>query len=112
MSVSVEDAADFLGFPPGGYEYAWVDRVLGSAVAAIGAHLVAAPPPSSDQEQALDLATLRMVAELWAWQNTPTGQQVFADGSTMPSPVLRDAYWAVKPLLVHAGLVASGVAFA
>jgi hypothetical protein len=104
VAITVDDAAEFLGFAPGTYDPVAVGRVVGAASAAISPQLIV-DALSPDQQQTLDLARLRMVSELWMWQNTPTGQQVFADGTTIPQPVLRDAYWAVKPLLAQAGLV-------
>jgi hypothetical protein len=35
---------------------------------------------------------------------------MYADGQDYPQPVYRDVYYSVQPLLMHAGLVARGMA--
>jgi hypothetical protein len=106
--IDVEAAATHLGYgsPPQGYDPVAVARALGSANAQIGPKLIIAKPDLTlEQEAALDLAVLRVVSELWAWMSTPTGQVTMADETTVPAPVLRDAYYAVAPLLRGSGLV-------
>jgi hypothetical protein len=67
-------------------------------------------PLPAPQQQALDTAQLRVAAELWRWQQANAGSTMYADGQDYPQPVYRDVYYSVQPVLMHAGLVARGMA--
>jgi hypothetical protein len=111
--VTVDDLAVFLGWsaPPADQTEA-LQRVLDAAAAAITPHLIdTVNPLPAGQQQALDTAQLKAAGELWRWQqSTGGGQYVYADGQDYPNPVYRDVYHGVQPLLMHAGLVARGMA--
>ena len=83
-----------------------LERVLGTAVAAITPHLTGdAGTWNPDQLAALDTATLRAASELWRWQQSSTGEYGYADGFDVPVGGYRDVFYTVQPLLAHAGLV-------
>jgi len=106
MSVTVEDLAGYLNLPAGHEDD--LSRVLGTALTMIDRHVtgdVGVWTPG--QVSAYDTATLRAAAELWRWQHSgPAGDVGYPDGSDFPSPVYRDVFYTVQPLLAHAGIVA------
>jgi hypothetical protein len=107
VAVTVDDVAEHLGFAVPPPDPDAVQRVLDSAHAVIDPHLIV--EPVGVQLQVYDTCVLRVCSELWAWRSTPQGVVTFADGSTSVQPVLRDAWWPVEPVMIHAGLASAAV---
>lgn len=109
--ITAADLADHLRFAVVPEDTSELQRAVDTAYAAILPYVIVADADlTTIQRQTLDQAVLKASGDLWRWKDSPNGDYTFADGAPMPFGMLRNVYWAVRPLLASAQLTEPGFA--